>query len=63
MVPHGQMSMRLSRREWIDAGLKAMARDWVDAVRIERLAAALKVTKGELLLALQGLRRAARIAA
>ena len=45
-VPYGSMSMRLSRQEWIDAGLKAMARDGVDAVRIERLAAALKVTKG-----------------
>ena len=45
-VPYGEMSMRLSRQEWIDAGLKAMARDGVDAVRVERLAAALKVTKG-----------------
>lgn len=45
-VPYGPMSMRLGRKEWIDAGLKAMARDGVDAVRIERLAAALKVTKG-----------------
>ena len=45
-VPYGPMSMRLSRQEWIDAGLKAMAGDGVDAVRIERLAAALKVTKG-----------------
>ncbi len=45
-VPYGPISMRLGRQEWIDAGLKAMARDGVDAVRIERLAAALKVTKG-----------------
>jgi AcrR family transcriptional regulator len=45
-APYSLFSMRLGRQEWIDAGLKAMARDGVDAVRIERLAAALNVTKG-----------------
>ncbi len=38
--------MRLGRQEWIDAGLEALARDGIDAVRVERLAAALNVTKG-----------------
>lgn len=33
-------------REWIDAGLRALRRDGIDAVRIERLASALGKTKG-----------------
>lgn len=40
------MSKRLGRQEWIDAGLLAIAEHGVDAVRVERLAAALGVTKG-----------------
>ena len=40
------MSKRLGKTEWIDAGLKALARDGVDAVRVERLAERLCVTKG-----------------
>jgi AcrR family transcriptional regulator len=40
------MSSRLGRNEWIDAGLKALAHGGVDAVRIERLADRLGVTKG-----------------
>lgn len=38
--------MRLGQQEWIDAGLGALARDGIDAVRIERLAPVLNVTKG-----------------
>ncbi|MDH3596293.1 MAG: TetR/AcrR family transcriptional regulator [Rhodospirillales bacterium] len=40
------MSKRLGKREWIDAGLKALAAQGVDAVRVEVLAKALGVTKG-----------------
>lgn len=40
------MSERLSDRQWIDAGLRALARDGIDAVRVERLADDLNVTKG-----------------
>jgi AcrR family transcriptional regulator len=40
------MSKRLGKQEWIDAGLRAVARSGVEAVRVERLAEALKVTKG-----------------
>jgi AcrR family transcriptional regulator len=40
------MSKRLGKNEWIEAGLKALARDGVDAVRVERLAERLCVTKG-----------------
>ena len=40
------MSERLGRQEWIDAGLRAMADAGVDAVRVERLAETLGVTKG-----------------
>jgi AcrR family transcriptional regulator len=39
-------SKRLGRQEWIEAGLRAMAEGGADAVRIERLAGALRVTKG-----------------
>jgi AcrR family transcriptional regulator len=38
--------MRLGEKEWIDAGLRAIAERGVDAVRVERLAETLKVTKG-----------------
>jgi AcrR family transcriptional regulator len=45
--PYGQaMGERLGRQEWITAGLRAMAGHGVEAVRVERLAAALGVTKG-----------------
>jgi AcrR family transcriptional regulator len=40
------MSQRLSKQEWIDAALRALAEHGVDGVRVERLAGALKVTKG-----------------
>ena len=37
---------QLTKNSWISAGLKVLARDGVDAVRVERLARNLKVTKG-----------------
>ncbi len=37
---------RLGREEWIAAGLRAIARQGADAVRVERLAETLGVTKG-----------------
>ncbi len=40
------MSNRLGKREWIEAGLKALSEHGVEAVRVERLATALDVTKG-----------------
>lgn len=40
------MSKRLSKDEWVVAGLKALADQGVDGVRVERLAEALGVTKG-----------------
>ena len=40
------MSKRLGKQEWIDAALAALAEHGVDAVRVERLAEALGVTKG-----------------
>jgi AcrR family transcriptional regulator len=40
------MSKRLGKSEWIKAGLKTLARNGVDAVRVEPLAATLRVTKG-----------------
>jgi AcrR family transcriptional regulator len=40
------MNKRLGRNEWIAAGLKELAKHGIDAVRVERLAAQLKVTKG-----------------
>jgi len=42
----GASGKRLGREEWIDAGLRAIARQGADAVRVERLAEALGVTKG-----------------
>ena len=38
--------MRLGRQEWIDAALRVLADQGVEGVRVERLAAALGVTKG-----------------
>ena len=38
--------MKLGEKEWIDAGLRVIAERGVDAVRVERLAEALNVTKG-----------------
>jgi AcrR family transcriptional regulator len=40
------MSARLGKQEWIDAGLAALAGEGVEAVRVERLALELRVTKG-----------------
>lgn len=37
---------RLGRRHWIDAALRSLAAQGIEAVRVERLAADLKVTKG-----------------
>jgi AcrR family transcriptional regulator len=37
---------RLGERDWIEAGLRALAQGGVDAVRVERLARTLRVTKG-----------------
>lgn len=37
---------RLSKQHWIDAALRAMASGGADAVRVERLAETLRVTKG-----------------
>lgn len=38
--------MRLGEKEWIDAGLRVIAERGVEAVRVERLAEDLNVTKG-----------------
>lgn len=40
------MTNRLDKSDWIAAGLKALQADGIDAVRVEPLAAKLKVTKG-----------------
>ena len=40
------MSNRLDRQAWLDAALKMLASDGVDAVRVTNLATRLKVTKG-----------------
>ena len=40
------MSRRLGKQEWINAGLVALAAHGADAVRVERLAETLHVTKG-----------------
>ena len=40
------MSKRLGRQEWIDVGLMTLAAHGPDAVRVERLAESLGVTKG-----------------
>ncbi len=40
------MTTRLGRQQWIDTGLRALATQGADAVRVERLAKALAVTKG-----------------
>lgn len=37
---------QLGAQDWIKAGLRQLASSGIDAVRVERLAAALKVTKG-----------------
>lgn len=39
-------SVRVSAADWIDAAMKLLAREGVDAVRIDRLCETLKVTKG-----------------
>ena len=40
------MSKRLAKQDWINAGLTVLATQGIDAVRVERLAADLSVTKG-----------------
>lgn len=40
------MNERLGKQQWIEAALRALAAHGIDAVRIERLAAALQITKG-----------------
>jgi AcrR family transcriptional regulator len=40
------MNQRLSKQEWIDVALRALAELGVDGVRVERLAETLGVTKG-----------------
>ena len=40
------MTKRLAKQNWIDAGLTVLSTQGVDAVRVERLAADLSVTKG-----------------
>ncbi|KAF2989260.1 TetR family transcriptional regulator (plasmid) [Methylocystis sp. MJC1] len=40
------MSEKLNKRDWIDAAFKILIEGGVEAVRVERLAAALGVTKG-----------------
>jgi AcrR family transcriptional regulator len=40
------MNRRLGFKDWIDEGLRTLARSGIDAVRVEPLAKALKVTKG-----------------
>ena len=40
------MNERLGKSDWVEAGLKALADQGVEAVRVERLAEALGVTKG-----------------
>jgi AcrR family transcriptional regulator len=40
------MSKRLGKLQWIDAGLKALAAGGVEAVRVEKIAQALQITKG-----------------
>ena len=40
------MDRKLGRQEWIDAGLRVVAGHGVEAVRVERLAETLGVTKG-----------------
>ena len=40
------MSPRLSSRDWVDAALRTLVEQGIDALRVERLAAAMGVTKG-----------------
>ena len=40
------MNERLGKSDWVEAGLKALTEQGVEAVRVERLAEALGVTKG-----------------
>ena len=46
MARHEPTSNRLGRQHWIGAALRTLASQGVDAVRVERLAGDLKVTKG-----------------
>jgi AcrR family transcriptional regulator len=46
-VPYGMgMTGKLDQSGWVAAGLAALAAEGLDAVRVERLAGALQVTKG-----------------
>jgi AcrR family transcriptional regulator len=46
MVEPKELSQKLGRQDWIDAGLIVLAQSGVDAVRVEPLAKTLNVTKG-----------------
>ena len=46
MTTQNPTNMRLGRQNWIDGALRVLAAQGVDAVRVERLAGDLKVTKG-----------------
>jgi len=40
------MTVRLGKDQWIGAGLRALAREGIEGVRVERLASSLGLTKG-----------------
>jgi AcrR family transcriptional regulator len=46
MVKQKTLDLKLSRRDWIKAGLIVLAESGVEAVRVEPLAKRMKVTKG-----------------
>jgi len=46
MVADAQSGNRLGRNDWIEAALAMLGEQGIDGVRVERLAQALKVTKG-----------------
>ena len=46
MVKATDLSPKLKRQDWIDAGLRVLAESGVEAVRVEPLAKSMKVTKG-----------------
>jgi AcrR family transcriptional regulator len=46
MVKQKEVSPKLGRQDWVEAGLVVLAQSGVEAVRVEPLAKLLKVTKG-----------------